>query len=167
MSGGFSAAELQAEIPRLRRYARALTGSREAADDLTQDTLEHAWRKRAAYQPHGSLRAWLFTVMHHRFVNGLRTPTHAPHAPVDAAADDTAAPSADGAAVSSAAASTGACGAWVGVRSPFTKRWCITVNSHARRLPCGWYAARLRHACSSVSCVRSSAASRLPVSARA
>lgn len=98
MSGGFSAAELQAEIPRLRRYARALTGSREAADDLTQDTLEHAWRKRAAYQPHGSLRAWLFTVMHHRFVNGLRTPTHAPHAPVDAAADDTAAPSADGAA---------------------------------------------------------------------
>ena len=28
-----------AEIPRLRRYARALTGDRAAADDLVQDCL--------------------------------------------------------------------------------------------------------------------------------
>ena len=29
-------------IPRLRRYARLLAGSRERADDLVQDTLERA-----------------------------------------------------------------------------------------------------------------------------
>ena len=34
-------------IPGLRRYARALTGERSAADDLVQDTLERAWRKLA------------------------------------------------------------------------------------------------------------------------
>ena len=72
MNGGFSAGELQEHIPRLRRYARALTASREAADDLTQETLEHAWRKRALWQPSGSLRAWLFTLMHRRFLNGIR-----------------------------------------------------------------------------------------------
>jgi RNA polymerase sigma-70 factor, ECF subfamily len=61
------------QIPRLRRYARALTGDRSAADDLVQDTLEravsrfHLWR-------HGSdLRAWLFTIMHNIFVNQARS----------------------------------------------------------------------------------------------
>ncbi len=68
----FTAAELEALIPRLRRFARALTGSREAADDLTQDTLERAWVKRALWQPGTNLRAWLFTVMHGVFVNGTR-----------------------------------------------------------------------------------------------
>lgn len=69
----FSAAEVEALIPRLRRYARALTGSRDAADDLTQDTLERAWGKRALWRPGTNLRAWLFTVMHNVHVNGLRT----------------------------------------------------------------------------------------------
>ena len=59
-------------MPRLRRYARALTGNREAADDLTQDTLERAWTKRALWQPGTDLRAWMFTVMHNVFVNGTR-----------------------------------------------------------------------------------------------
>lgn len=35
-------APLLAEIPRLRRYARALVGDRAAADDLVQDSLEPA-----------------------------------------------------------------------------------------------------------------------------
>lgn len=68
----FTAAELEALIPRLRRFARALTGSREAADDLTQDTLERAWIKRALWQPGTNLRAWLFSVMHGVFVNNAR-----------------------------------------------------------------------------------------------
>ncbi|MGZ5120671.1 MAG: sigma factor, partial [Burkholderiales bacterium] len=38
-------ARVQELIPRLRRYARALTGERAAADDLVQDTLERAWSK--------------------------------------------------------------------------------------------------------------------------
>ncbi|MCU0950748.1 MAG: RNA polymerase sigma factor [Burkholderiaceae bacterium] len=73
---GFTADDLQAQVPRLRRYARALTGTREAADDLTQDTLERAWHKRALWNdaatPTPSLRAWLYTVMHNVFVNSLR-----------------------------------------------------------------------------------------------
>ena len=68
----FGAADLEAVVPRLRRYARALTGSREAADDLTQDTLERAWIKRVLWQPGTDLRAWMFTVMHNVFINGTR-----------------------------------------------------------------------------------------------
>jgi len=78
MSSGFTVEQLQAHVPRLRRYARALTGTREAADDLTQDTLERAWNKRALWHDHArdaqpsSLRAWLHTLMHNVFVNGIR-----------------------------------------------------------------------------------------------
>jgi RNA polymerase sigma-70 factor (ECF subfamily) len=70
---GFSAADAERWIPRLRRYALALTGNREAADDLTQDTLERAWRKRELWQPGTDLRAWLFTVMHNVYVNSARS----------------------------------------------------------------------------------------------
>lgn len=61
------------QIPRLRRYARALTGSREAADDLVQDTLERALKRSALFRPGGNARAWLFTIMHNLFVNGVRS----------------------------------------------------------------------------------------------
>jgi RNA polymerase sigma-70 factor (ECF subfamily) len=59
-------------IPRLRRYARALTGERAAADDLVQDTLERAWRKLALWRPGSDLRAWLFTIMHNVHANQVR-----------------------------------------------------------------------------------------------
>ena len=59
-------------IPNLRRYARALVGDRDAADDLVQDTLERAVRKFHLWRP-GDLRAWLFSVMHNVFVNQLRS----------------------------------------------------------------------------------------------
>lgn len=65
-----------AHIPRLRRYARLLTGDAHRADDLVQDTLERAcikWRLwRPGVEPATQLRAWLFTVMHNVFVNQLR-----------------------------------------------------------------------------------------------
>ncbi len=64
--------EIVALIPRLRRYARALTGERIAADDLVQDTLERAWRKLHLFRTGTDLRAWLFTVMHNVFVNQVR-----------------------------------------------------------------------------------------------
>lgn len=72
MPDSFAAGELEAVVPRLRRYARALTGSREGADDLTQDTLERAWSKRSLWTPGTDLRAWLFTIMHNVFVNRAR-----------------------------------------------------------------------------------------------
>jgi RNA polymerase sigma-70 factor (ECF subfamily) len=61
--------DLVAAIPRLRRYARVLTGEATRADDLVQDTLARAWEKRALWQAGTDLRAWLFTVMHNVFVN--------------------------------------------------------------------------------------------------
>ena len=63
--------QVVAYIPNLRRYARALTGDAEAADDLVQDTLERAVRKFALWRP-GNLRAWLFSIMHNVFVNQVK-----------------------------------------------------------------------------------------------
>ncbi len=60
-------------IPRLRRYARALSGDRYAADDLVQDTLERAWNKYHLWRPGSDLRAWLFAIMHNVFVNQIRS----------------------------------------------------------------------------------------------
>lgn len=59
-------------IPNLRRYARALVGDRDSADDLVQDTLERAVRKFHLWRP-GDLRAWLFSIMHNRHVDLLRS----------------------------------------------------------------------------------------------
>jgi len=64
--------DLIEHLPRLRRYARALTGDRDRADDLVQDTLERALNKLDLWQPGSDLRAWLFTLMHNLFVNQIR-----------------------------------------------------------------------------------------------
>jgi RNA polymerase sigma-70 factor (ECF subfamily) len=63
---------LATQIPRLRRYARALTRNAQAADDLVQDCLERAWRKAHHWEPGTDLRAWLFTLMHNLHVNTVR-----------------------------------------------------------------------------------------------
>ncbi|KAB2963578.1 sigma-70 family RNA polymerase sigma factor [Zoogloea sp.] len=63
-----------AELPRLRRYARALVGDRAAADDLVQDTLERAWSRLARWRPGSDLRTWLFAIMHNLRVDQLRHP---------------------------------------------------------------------------------------------
>ena len=73
---------ITAEIPRLRRYARALTGDASRADDLVQDTLERALSRFSLWRP-GNLRAWLFTIMHNIFVNQIKAAAH-----VDYLADD-------------------------------------------------------------------------------
>ncbi len=60
---------LAAEIPHLRRYARALTRERESADDLVQDTMERALRKRYLWRPTGRLRSWLFRMLYRLYLN--------------------------------------------------------------------------------------------------
>jgi len=70
-------------IPRLRRYARALTGERNAADDLVQDTLERAWTKLHLWRAGSDLRAWLFTIMHNVHVNQVRSRGAMPMLPLD------------------------------------------------------------------------------------
>lgn len=64
--------DFSAHLPRLRRYARALTGDRFLADDLVQDTLERALAKFALWRNSGRLEAWLLTVMHNVFTNQIR-----------------------------------------------------------------------------------------------
>ena len=55
--------EIEACIPALRRYARALTRDRDGADDLVQDCLERALRKQQLWKPTGSLKAWLMKML--------------------------------------------------------------------------------------------------------
>ena len=62
------------ELPRLRRYARAMVGERAAADDLVQDTLEKAWSRISQWRAGSDLRAWLFSIMHNLRVDQLRRP---------------------------------------------------------------------------------------------
>lgn len=61
-----------AELPRLRRYARAMLGDRAAADDLVQDTLERAWSRIGQWRAGSDLRAWLFGIMHNLRIDQLR-----------------------------------------------------------------------------------------------
>ena len=61
-------------VPRLRRYARALAGNRDDADDLVQDTLERAWAKASLWHGVADMRAWLFSIMHNLHVDGIRRP---------------------------------------------------------------------------------------------
>jgi RNA polymerase sigma-70 factor (ECF subfamily) len=63
---------LEAQLPRLRRYAQALTRDPSRADDLIQDTLIRALAKQHLYQDGTNLRAWLFTIMHNQHVNDIR-----------------------------------------------------------------------------------------------
>ena len=66
-----SSERIEAAIPALRRYARALTRDAETADDMVQDTLvralrsEHlvSWRRRAR---------WLYTILTNLNRNRLR-----------------------------------------------------------------------------------------------
>jgi RNA polymerase sigma factor (sigma-70 family) len=67
--------QLIACIPRLRRYARALAGSRAAADDLVQDTMERGWSRLGSWRNSGDMRAWLFSIMHNLYVDQARRPT--------------------------------------------------------------------------------------------
>jgi RNA polymerase sigma-70 factor (ECF subfamily) len=63
---------LEEQLPRLRRYARALTRDASRADDLVQDTLLRALAKQHLWQEGTNLRAWLFTLMHNQHVNDVR-----------------------------------------------------------------------------------------------
>ncbi|MGA8758738.1 MAG: sigma-70 family RNA polymerase sigma factor [Stellaceae bacterium] len=63
---------LEGEIPRLRRYARALTRDTSRADDLVQSCLLRAVAKQHLWQEGTDLRAWLFTILHNQHVNDVR-----------------------------------------------------------------------------------------------
>jgi len=64
--------EVENCIPSLRRYAVALLRDRYKADDLVQDCLERAIRKRSLWRRTGSIRRWLFTIMHNIHISQIR-----------------------------------------------------------------------------------------------
>jgi RNA polymerase sigma-70 factor (ECF subfamily) len=73
-----SEADILGALPSLQKYARRLV-RRIDAEDLIQDTLTHAWAKRARYHG-GNVRAWLFTVMHNVHVSRIRSASGRPGA---------------------------------------------------------------------------------------
>ena len=60
---------IQQQVPRLRRYARALIRDLDEADDLVQDCLVRAWRGVDQWHPEQDLRVWLFSIMHNLKAN--------------------------------------------------------------------------------------------------
>ena len=63
---------LEAQIPRLRRYARALTRDIVRGDDLVQNRLTGALAKQHLWQHGTDLRAWLLTIFHNQHINEVR-----------------------------------------------------------------------------------------------
>jgi len=64
--------DIEAEIPRLRRYARVLVRNNSDADDLIQDCLARAVAKQHLWQEGTNLRAWLFSILHNQHINQIR-----------------------------------------------------------------------------------------------
>ncbi|HLT75898.1 MAG TPA: sigma-70 family RNA polymerase sigma factor [Ferrovibrio sp.] len=63
---------IEAEIPRLRRFALALMRDRNLADDLVQDCLERALAAWALRRNGPSLRPWLFAILHNTWRSRMR-----------------------------------------------------------------------------------------------
>jgi RNA polymerase sigma-70 factor (ECF subfamily) len=58
--------------PELYRYAHRLTGHRQLAEDLTQETFVEAWRSVEKQKHEGRARAWLFQILRFRYSHFLR-----------------------------------------------------------------------------------------------
>jgi len=99
---------IEASIPALRRYARALTRNAETADDLVQDTLVRALRSEHLFHG-GDVRSWLYTILTNLNRNRLRSLARRPviSAMEDNDAPDMAGPEAGGRDVERALASLG------------------------------------------------------------
>ncbi len=69
---------IAAEIPRLRRYARALVGQESEADDLVQDTLERALNRLHLWRSNDNPRRWLITILHNLHIDGMRGQSRRP-----------------------------------------------------------------------------------------
>jgi RNA polymerase sigma factor (sigma-70 family) len=59
-------------IPHLRAFGRSLSGSRDMADDLVQETLLKAWAARKRFQAGTNMRAWTFIILRNLFLSQMR-----------------------------------------------------------------------------------------------
>jgi RNA polymerase sigma-70 factor (ECF subfamily) len=64
--------ELTRVIPHLRAFGRSLSGNRDLADDLVQETLLKAWAARARFQAGTNMRAWTFIILRNLFLSQMR-----------------------------------------------------------------------------------------------
>jgi len=59
-------------LPRLRRFARALTRNQHDADDLAQVAIERALRHRAQFHAGANLAAWMFGIVKNAWIDDRR-----------------------------------------------------------------------------------------------
>ena len=59
-------------LPRLRRFARGLTGSEVEADDLVQAACERAIQRIGQWQPGTRLDSWMFRIMQNLWIDTIR-----------------------------------------------------------------------------------------------
>ncbi|MFA5938315.1 MAG: RNA polymerase sigma factor [Sinimarinibacterium sp.] len=64
--------DLIALLPRLHRFALALSTDRDRADDLVQAACERALTRRAQWQPGTQLDSWMFTILRNLWIDQLR-----------------------------------------------------------------------------------------------
>ncbi|SNS44612.1 RNA polymerase sigma-70 factor, ECF subfamily [Sphingomonas laterariae] len=64
--------ELASVIPHLRAFGRSLSGNRDLADDLVQETLMKAWAARQRFQAGTNMRAWTFIILRNLFLSQMR-----------------------------------------------------------------------------------------------
>lgn len=62
-------------LPRLRRFARTLTGHAADADDLVQVALERALARAEQWRPDARLDAWVFAIVRNAWLDELRVRT--------------------------------------------------------------------------------------------
>ena len=67
--------ELLSLLPRLRRFARALSREGVDADDLTQVALERALKARKQWTPGTRLDAWMMRIMRNCWIDEVRSRT--------------------------------------------------------------------------------------------
>jgi RNA polymerase sigma-70 factor (ECF subfamily) len=65
-------ADLVALLPRLRRFARALAGSADVADDLVQEACERALRGQAGFTPGTRFDSWMFRILRNLWLDSHR-----------------------------------------------------------------------------------------------
>ncbi len=59
-------------IPHLRAFGRSLSGNRDTADDLVQETLLKAWAARKRFQAGTNMRAWTFIILRNLYLSQMR-----------------------------------------------------------------------------------------------
>jgi RNA polymerase sigma-70 factor (ECF subfamily) len=64
--------QLALVIPHLRAFGRSLSGSRDLADDLVQETLLKAWAARKRFQAGTNMRAWTFIILRNLYLSQMR-----------------------------------------------------------------------------------------------